>query len=578
VLTFAANLHGMVSTFVRSPEWQDDWRSMAQYIRDNWHPGDVIVLGAGGTPEDVLRIYLRDLPITIKTVVELLPVSTNQTTSAMPYTRVWYANTGGLKIYPNTYAGKLLLPMQAHAPVGFAGQTNILQLILFETQLPLVQQAPSTSRLIESDATSVQYPYIAAFELGSANPYNRYPNLRFSVYWHHPMESRPPATYSLAVRLKTADGRTWADWFMPSQLSMAPRAWTDEELYRVDYEALIPVGLPSQPYQLELALASGEKAEIVHTVSLLLNPSDVDCCVRITHWPPSDLTGHEPVTWQTVGVALNRVEFPATATPGAILPVVLTWKLDQPVSAEWQTRLSLEGMLGGAVTESLSPTGTDEAPLSKWPTGEPMRSMHALVVPSTTRPGLYRLKLSRVFSDGRQGDGTQLGWVEVKEFPFTPVVTAMPNPVSGKVSEMTLLGYALDQRFARNVTLRFQLAWRVESPPSRDGVLFLHVMGPDGKLVAQDDNPPEQGKRSTLTYRAGEGIQQVHRLVIPADAPGGEYRLYAGVYNRDDTVRWPAQQNGAAAQDDLLFLGTLTLPELPNYRYKIYVPMVSQGQ
>jgi len=200
--------------------------------------------------------------------------------------------------------------------------------------------------------------------------------------------------------------------------------------------------------------------------------------------------------------------------------------------------------------------------------------MHALVVPFTTRPGTYRLNMSRVFSDGRTADNVMLGLVEIKDFPVTPVVTTVQQKVTGQAGELQLLGYALDKPFTRTETLKFTISWRVESPPSRDGVLFLHVVGTDGKTVAQDDNPPEGGKRSTLTYRAGEGIQQLHRVVIPADTPGGEYRLVAGIYSPDG-VRWPAQQNGAAALDNLLLLGTLNLPDLPQYLYKAYVPMVA---
>jgi hypothetical protein len=64
--------------------------------------------------------------------------------------------------------------------------------------------------------------------------------------------------------------------------------------------------------------------------------------------------------------------------------------------------------------------------------------------------------------------------------------------------------------------------------------------------------------RSTLTYRAGDGINQVHRLALPDDLPAGEYRLYAGIYDREGGLRWPAQQDDRPARDDLILLDTLT--------------------
>ncbi|HQW36758.1 MAG TPA: hypothetical protein PKY60_15065, partial [Thermoflexales bacterium] len=71
------------------------------------------------------------------------------------------------------------------------------------------------------------------------------------------------------------------------------------------------------------------------------------------------------------------------------------------------------------------------------------------------------------------------------------------------------------------------------------------------------DNPPEG--RSTLTFRAGEQIRQLHRVVVPYGAAPGAYHLFAGIYNRSDIARWEATQNGAPAKDNLVDLGTIEL-------------------
>ncbi|HQX75805.1 MAG TPA: hypothetical protein PL074_05805, partial [Thermoflexales bacterium] len=120
-----------------------------------------------------------------------------------------------------------------------------------------------------------------------------------------------------------------------------------------------------------------------------------------------------------------------------------------------------------------------------------------------------------------------------------------------------VLGYRLNQPFERKATLSFFTYWKANAQPRRDGALFLFVLGPDGKLVAQDDNPPEG--RSTLTFRAGEQIRQLHRVVVPYGAAPGAYHLFAGIYNRSDIARWEATQNGAPAKDNLVDLGTIEL-------------------
>lgn len=577
VVVLAAQVYGMVATFVRTPVWQDDWRSAAQYIRDNWRPGDVLVVSLI-TPEDVLAVYLRDLPIPIVPVVSLPSSKADIKDVFSRYHRVWYTNTGGKPLTVATGLGQLLLDLHQRALVSFSAQTNILELHLYEVQNPLFHASPETAHQVPVTGRSSNHPSIAAYALQPSNPFHRYSNLRLTIYWRPPAEARNLSDYNVALRLNSLDGRTWADWFMPALPGAAPQNWVGERFYPVNYIIPIPVGLPRQPYELELAVGVGEKAEVVSVVRQPVTLAEVDCCVRIKRWFVSDAPAQQQSLWKSNDAAILAAEYLGALKPGELLPVALTWQLAQPSQAEWQVQLHLEGLLGGTVTQSLSPVDSADAPLKEWALGEAMRSLHSLSVPHQTRPGTYRLVLSRIASDGHELDKAVLGLVEVRDYPMTPVASTSQHPVSGQAGELTLLGYALDTPLERGTTLRYRLFWRVESPPTRDGVLFLHVMGPDGKPVAQDDNPPELGQRSTLTYRAGEGIEQLHRLVIPPDAPGGEYRLLAGVYNRADIVRWSAQQNGAPAQDDLLVLGTFTLPNLPEYSYKIYIPMVIQGE
>ena len=149
---------------------------------------------------------------------------------------------------------------------------------------------------------------------------------------------------------------------------------------------------------------------------------------------------------------------------------------------------------------------------------------------------------------------------------------------AASVGAFTLLGYTLDAPFERGATLALDTHWRVDSRPTQDAVLFVHVYGPDGTLVAQADSPPEQGRRSTLTYRLGDGIDLRHRFTLPNHAAGGEYTVFAGVYNRADQVRWDAWQNGEAAKDNLVKLVAFTLPALIRLEPVQFLPVVSHSQ
>ena len=64
------------------------------------------------------------------------------------------------------------------------------------------------------------------------------------------------------------------------------------------------------------------------------------------------------------------------------------------------------------------------------------------------------------------------------------------------------------------------LAWRALSTPSRDLVRFLHVLGPDGRPVAQEDSQPCAGACPAPSWLPGEVLVDQARL----DDPGRSAR------------------------------------------------------
>ena len=54
-------VYGLAYSFMRTPNWHDDFRGLAYYIRNNWHDGDVIVIPAPVQAATVMP-YLRGFP------------------------------------------------------------------------------------------------------------------------------------------------------------------------------------------------------------------------------------------------------------------------------------------------------------------------------------------------------------------------------------------------------------------------------------------------------------------------------------------------------------------------------------
>lgn len=553
IAVVCASAFGLAFTFARTPTWQDDWRSMANYLRQQWQPGDVIVINLN-TPEVLLPVYLRDLPAPIATVNEWAshPTQDLRRTIADQYRRVWYANTGGDEGYQNREAQAILTPYLLRSRVSFPARTTIIELLEYDLHPVVVQTLPEAARPVAG--SPADQTAIAGYAIEPGNPYHTHANFRLTLYWRRGAAG-DLASHNVVVRLHTAN-ETWLDWVLPAKLVNHPAWWHEQMLYRVSYIVPVPLGLPSQPYTLELQVRAGDKGEPIQTFSEALTPGDLNCCIRIVQWPTDKINP----TWRADDGTLFIAEHPSVVRPGEPMPVVLTWQPARDGLAPWQTRLALRRILGGDLATTQRIAGTPDFPVGAWPAGEWVRDQYVLDVPFSARPGWYLLQLER-WRDGRRVDDAFLGLVHLEDYPRTPVTTQVQHPVRARVGELSLLGYSVNGPVVRGRTYDFITHWRVEQTPARDGVLFLHMVGPNGQLISQDDNPPiVDGKlRSTLTYRAGDGIDQTHRLSLPGDLPAGEYKLFAGIYDREGGLRWPAQQDGRPARDDLILVGVITL-------------------
>ena len=539
-------------TFVRTPTWQDDWRAVSDYLRQNWRPGDVLAINLYA-PEKVLGIYLRDLPVDIVPIHLWLQTPAEEVRRAIGarYQRLWYVNTGGDTGLQNPEAQALFSPYLLRSRTPFPSRTNIIELLEYDLRPFVSDYLPA--RAIALPAVSADQTRIVGYEIETGNPYFRYPNIWLNLYWRRG-EEPDLAYHTVAVRLRDAQ-TVWWDWSVPARLSPWPASWEGGKILRTSHVIPLPLGLPPQTYRLELQVLAGPKGEVAQVAQATPDEQIVRCCLRITQWP-----NQREQAPHTLSDGAVLAEYPSVLRPNQPLPVVLTWHPTRPHPSGWQARIKLEGLFGGVVASVERAAGTPAFPASAWPAGEPVRDPYTLALPPSLSPGIYRLSLER-WQDGGKLDGTLLGLLRIEDHPRMPVADRVQHPSDARVGELQLLGYSANQQPRRGQVTDFITHWRVIERPARDGVIFLHLTSAQGRLISQDDNPPivDGLVRSTVTYRSGEGINQLHRLEIPRDLPAGQYSLYAGVYDRQSIARWPAQQNGLPAKDNLVLLGTITI-------------------
>src|SRR4030042_632301 len=85
---------------------------------------------------------------------------------------------------------------------------------------------------------------------------------------------------------------------------------------------------------------------------------------------------------------------------------------------------------------------------------------------------------------------------------------------------------------------------------------FLHLTGPDGRLVAQDDHELGRGFYRTIFWQPGEVIRERYVLTLP-QSPGGNYTLWAGAYGFPSLRRLAVRSADKPAQDNRVMLDTL---------------------
>lgn len=101
-----------------------------------------------------------------------------------------------------------------------------------------------------------------------------------------------------------------------------------------------------------------------------------------------------------------------------------------------------------------------------------------------------------------------------------------------------LTGFDLNSNeFTASQELEFALYFESTGPIARNFRVFTHLIGPDGSIAAQDDHIAGADSYPTSLWATGAQVRNTFRIAIPLDAPPGNYRLIAGLYDGPDRLR-----------------------------------------
>jgi hypothetical protein len=219
---------------------------------------------------------------------------------------------------------------------------------------------------------------------------------------------------------------------------------------------------------------------------------------------------------------------------GASLPTSLQAGQTGWIDLLWQARGAPSGesaalLLRGDGRERLldERRGSDLDPHAAWREGELQRDVRRLA-PGRADAGRWQVVV-RVGAVERV-----LGWLEI----VAPSARfEAPTPQRHLDAELVgtarLLGLDLGEE-------KITLYWRALGPAAANLAVFVHVLGPDGAILAQHDGPPAGGARPTRGWIADEIVVDEH----PLRAPAAWSALAIGLYDPATGQRVPVAAGG----------------------------------
>lgn len=249
--------------------------------------------------------------------------------------------------------------------------------------------------------------------------------------------------------------------------------------------------------------------------------------------------------------------FDEPARPGENLTATFLWRVEgTPPPKNYQLAVQL---VDHAARKIAGVEGLGY-PAEEWRAGRIVWSQFSIPIPRDAAPGAYQVQWVLYDADtGRRvtvADG--LPGVQALVLGDARIIAASsPPPPSHPIGarlggNISLIGFDAQ---TQGSNLAVTLDWTAYPSPDRDYTVFVQLLNPQGKLVAQSDSFPASGGLPTSSWLPGETVLDAHHLSLPPGLPAGAYRLIAGMYLASTGQRLPVSTGGDFVPLETISLG-----------------------
>jgi hypothetical protein len=247
-----------------------------------------------------------------------------------------------------------------------------------------------------------------------------------------------------------------------------------------------------------------------------------------------------------------------TLQPGSWFVMDVDWQ-----ALYWPPRFIAHYMYVHIVTDAgTSVAGADKQMLAEqytrlhWPLDFALTERFMFQLPAEMPAGRYYAKVG-VYPGDTESDLwlTDANGKPMDRLLFGPFRVALPAAQGTPQvavnrtfdQKLALLGYDLPRGSVRTgETLAVRLYWKALTQVSEDYTAFVHLVGKDGRPVAQCDMQPLAGVYPTSIWSAGESVSFDCPVPVAASIAPGDYTLRAGLYNWQTLVRLSLDIGGDA--------------------------------
>ena len=359
--------------------------------------------------------------------------------------------------------------------------------------------------------------------------------VQLSVRWGL---SQAGGRYSVHLVLRDAWGHIWGNLETPllNNVHFYPEHWETGERPESTYTIKLPVGIPPAKYALELSLfdQTGARLPLLDSKGAFHGVIYVQekISIPLPAEPPSLAGLYVPIptdaSWFDGSLTLlGHTTLPDTLLAGDGAHLEFFWQPHAPLPAGLLLNLALNDEV--QTNMPLSRTPSDQ-----WQVGGLIHEQMTLPIPPELPAGRYPLSITPTTAGGTPLDGPTviLGTVEIispdRQFHLPQDI---PTPLDYQLGDsIWLRGLALATlQAAPGDEVHLTLYWQTEAQPDGLYTAFVHLIGPDGAIIAQADRWP--GNSPSHTWAAGQVIVDEYAILLPDSAPAGQVQIATGLYD-----------------------------------------------